>query len=126
MFSGIVWKHGDPHVFLSSSKDYTVYQHMFRDATRPADNANPVGVHISISGDVAHASSDKLVPGTGNRGSSYSSTKFPSFFRRQPDRSEQFTMVSSSLMEFANKDDVRSNTFILCLLLRYFKPFMHV
>ncbi len=62
---GIVWKHNDPHVFLSSSKDYSLYQHMFRDATRPADNANPVGLGFSITGDVAHASSDKLATGSG-------------------------------------------------------------
>ena len=65
MVTGIVWKHNDPHVFLSSSKDSTLYQHMFRDATRPADNANPIGVDINICGDIAHASSDKLAAASG-------------------------------------------------------------
>ncbi len=66
-FVGIVWKQKDPHVFYSSSKDCTLYQHMFRDAARPGDNANPVGVDINIRGDVASACSDKLAKpqGTG-------------------------------------------------------------
>ena len=59
--TGIVWKPSDPHCFFSSSKDCTVYQHMFRDAIRPADKANPVGVDISVNGDVALATNDKLV-----------------------------------------------------------------
>ena len=57
---GIVWKHKDPHIFFSSSKDCTVYQHMFKDAKRPGDEANPVGIDISVTGEVASAMSDKL------------------------------------------------------------------
>lgn len=37
---------------------------MFRDATRPADSANPVGMDINLDGTVAHAYSDKLVNNT--------------------------------------------------------------
>ncbi|CAH1788742.1 unnamed protein product, partial [Owenia fusiformis] len=61
--TGIVWKQNDPHVFLSSSKDCTLWQHMFKDASRPANSANPVGLSINIRGDVSHAFSDKLVSG---------------------------------------------------------------
>ena len=60
--AGIVWKHGDPHTFLSSSKDCMLYQHLFRDATRPADAANPVGIDINPTGSILYASSDKLAP----------------------------------------------------------------
>ena len=43
--------------------------------------------------------------------SSYNATKFPSFFRRQHDRSEEFIKADSALSEFENVDmvsDLRS------------------
>jgi len=51
----IAWR-GDPHTLLSTSKDGTLYQHVFSDAVRPADKANPVGMNINSHGDlmVAH------------------------------------------------------------------------
>lgn len=33
---------------------------MFKDAKRPGDEANPVGIDISVTGEVASAMSDKL------------------------------------------------------------------
>ncbi|XP_064647525.1 GATOR2 complex protein WDR24-like isoform X2 [Lineus longissimus] len=104
--TGIVWRH-DPHIFLSGSKDNTLYQHMFRDATRPADQANPVGIAMNNYGFIGHACSDKLIGHGGAKGSSsnYSSTKLPSFFRKVPDRSEQFTVVSSTLFMFEHRHD---------------------
>ena len=62
--TGIVWKKNDPHLFFSSGKDCAVYQHVFRDATRPADKANPVGIDINITGSLAYTAHDKL----GNNG----------------------------------------------------------
>jgi len=50
----IAWR-GDPHTLLSTSKDGTLYQHIFSDAVRPGDKANPVGISFNISGDVTHA-----------------------------------------------------------------------
>ncbi len=47
-------------MLLSSSKDCTVYQHMFKDAKRPADEMNPVGFDISVHGDVLSAMSEKI------------------------------------------------------------------
>ena len=38
---------------------------MFRDATRPADKANPVGIAINNMGDICHAASDKMTGGLG-------------------------------------------------------------
>lgn len=61
MIAGIVWKPSDPHIFFSSSKDCTLYQHIFKDAVRPADKANPVALDISVMGDVALATNEKLV-----------------------------------------------------------------
>jgi len=48
-------------VFFSSGKDCTLYQHIFKDAVRPADKANPVALDISVTGDVALATHEKLV-----------------------------------------------------------------
>ena len=38
---------------------------MFKDAKRPGDEANPVGMDISVTGDVASAMSDKLTKPSG-------------------------------------------------------------
>ncbi|KAK2168595.1 hypothetical protein NP493_1217g00028 [Ridgeia piscesae] len=101
--TGIVWKHGDPHTFLSSSKDCMLYQHLFRDATRPADAANPVGIDINPTGSILYASSDKLAPtSTGSKAGNTLQAKMSPLFRRAPDLSEQFTKVTSCLSEFAD------------------------
>ncbi|XP_013392028.1 GATOR complex protein WDR24 [Lingula anatina] len=99
--TGIMWKN-DPYVFLSGSKDCTVYQHMFKDAVRPADRANPIGIDTNVNGDLGLAFSDKLlVAGKSQTGSSM----LPHFFRSKgPDRSEQFTMASSSAVIFESVD----------------------
>ncbi|XP_043203975.1 GATOR complex protein WDR24-like [Amphibalanus amphitrite] len=52
--TGIAWK-GDPRVFLSTSKDSTLYLHRFEDAERPADRANPHGLCLSADGDLGIA-----------------------------------------------------------------------
>nr|CAD7578170.1 unnamed protein product [Timema californicum] len=52
--TGVAWR-GDPHVFLSTSRDHTLYHHVFQDATRPADKANPQGIALSCRMDVSHA-----------------------------------------------------------------------
>ncbi|KAG5887490.1 hypothetical protein JTB14_023676 [Gonioctena quinquepunctata] len=52
--SGIAWR-GDPHVFLSSGRDCTLYQHNFNDASRPASKANPQGISQNINGDMLFA-----------------------------------------------------------------------
>ncbi|XP_077864597.1 GATOR2 complex protein WDR24 [Saccoglossus kowalevskii] len=112
--TGVVWRH-DPHIFLSASKDCTLYQHVFRDAKRPGDKANPVGVDINIFGDVCHAASDNLGGGSHNRGTtaSYSSTKVPSFFRKNPEPEEQTRAVCSNVYVFTNKQSRFSDWFCL-------------
>ena len=50
----IAWG-SDPHTLISTSKDGTLYQHVFRDAARPGDKANPVGLSFNINGEVTHA-----------------------------------------------------------------------
>ena len=50
----------DPTVFLSCSKDSTIYQHMFSDAHHPADHAPPVAIAMNINGDLSYAKCDQL------------------------------------------------------------------
>jgi len=96
--TGIVWKHNDPQIFLSSSKDCTVYQHQFKDATRPVDRANPVSCDLSIEGGVAQSSHAKLNSKPAPRTATY---KPPMKWKsRSESRSEQFTDVSSTLQEY--------------------------
>ncbi|XP_019871139.2 GATOR complex protein WDR24 isoform X2 [Aethina tumida] len=52
--SGVAWK-GDPHVFLSSGRDCTLYQHLFNDASRPASKANPHGISFNKEGEILFA-----------------------------------------------------------------------
>ena len=56
---GIVWKKSDPHVFYSSSKDGMLYQHIFKDANRPADKVVPSGLDMNLSGNVLHSHGSK-------------------------------------------------------------------
>ena len=50
----IAWG-SDPHTLISTSKDGSLYQHVFREAARPGDKANPVGLGFGINGEVIHA-----------------------------------------------------------------------
>uniref|UniRef100_A0A1Y1LB70 GATOR2 complex protein WDR24 n=2 Tax=Photinus pyralis TaxID=7054 RepID=A0A1Y1LB70_PHOPY len=52
--TGVVWR-GDPKVFLSSSRDCTVFQHAFKDASRPASKANPQGMCLNNSSEILYA-----------------------------------------------------------------------
>ncbi|XP_014208732.1 GATOR complex protein WDR24 [Copidosoma floridanum] len=50
----IIWR-GDPQSLLSSSRDQTLYHHVFKDAARPINKANPQGIALNIKGDIAYA-----------------------------------------------------------------------
>jgi hypothetical protein len=56
---GIIWRKDDPHVIYSSSKDFYLYQHVFKDAKRPADELVPAGLDLSIHGDISYATLEK-------------------------------------------------------------------
>lgn len=51
--TGFAWR--TPHLLLTTSKDCTLYQHIFADASRPADRANPVGLDLNPHGDMGYA-----------------------------------------------------------------------
>ncbi len=56
------------------------------------------------------------------KSTSYSTTKLPSFFRRQPDRSEEFTKADSFLSEFENIDLVGYIYILEKLATQFFEP----
>ncbi|XP_008206371.1 GATOR complex protein WDR24 isoform X2 [Nasonia vitripennis] len=62
--TGIAWR-GDPQSFLSTSRDCTLYHHVFQDATRPASKANPQGIALSTKGDIAYACKASVSTPTG-------------------------------------------------------------
>lgn len=107
--TGIVWRHQhEPHFLLSGSKDSTLYQHMFKDATRPVDKANPEGLCFGLFGDLAFAAKESLISSDANR-KPYpgGDRRYPIFFFKKPDPTEQFAHVSSALSVF--ETDLDSN-----------------
>ncbi|XP_028823018.1 GATOR2 complex protein WDR24 isoform X2 [Denticeps clupeoides] len=100
--TGIVWRHQhDPQVLLSGSKDSTLYQHAFKDASRPIDRANPEGLCFGLLGDLAFAAKESLVGGeAGRKPYPTGDRRHPIFFFKKPDVTEQFAQVSSVLNVF--------------------------
>ncbi|XP_076154666.1 GATOR2 complex protein WDR24 [Alosa pseudoharengus] len=101
--TGIVWRHQhDPQVLLSGSKDSTLYQHAFKDASRPVDRANPEGLCFGLLGDLAFAAKESLMAGEAGRKPGYpgGDRRYPIFFFKKPDVTEQFAQVSSVLSVF--------------------------
>ncbi|KAF4520935.1 hypothetical protein B566_EDAN008910 [Ephemera danica] len=92
--TGIAWR-GDPHTFLSTSRDCNLYQHVFRDATRPANKANPQGISINSAGNMGFAYKVNINQST--------MSKISAVLRKTPQHSEQFCQVSSSMHTFSLK-----------------------
>lgn len=58
----ISWKGSDPHTLLSTSKDSTIFKHAFKDASRPAEKANPQGASLNYKGDLLFSYKVKATP----------------------------------------------------------------
>ncbi|XP_064455618.1 GATOR2 complex protein WDR24-like isoform X2 [Ornithodoros turicata] len=104
--TGFAWR-SDPKVLLSTSKDSTLYQHVFQDAVRPADRANELSVAHTVGcyGDVAFVTSDRSGETTIRSKASppYSSAaRFPAVFKKAPSLADQFSPSSSALVVFSN------------------------
>ncbi|PWA21953.1 hypothetical protein CCH79_00015623 [Gambusia affinis] len=113
--TGIVWRHQhDPHYLLSGSKDSTLYQHMFKDATRPVDKANPEGLCFGLMGDLAFAVNENLVSSDGGRKPfPGGDRRYPFFSFKKPNPTEQFAHVSSALSVFeTDLDSSRMDWFV--------------
>ncbi|XP_032663796.1 GATOR complex protein WDR24 isoform X2 [Odontomachus brunneus] len=52
--TGVAWR-GSSQSFLSTSRDCTLYHHVFEDSTRPASKANPQGIALNPNGDIVYA-----------------------------------------------------------------------
>ncbi|XP_052255836.1 GATOR complex protein WDR24-like isoform X2 [Dreissena polymorpha] len=94
--TSMMFKNKDPHVMLSASKDSYLYQHVFRDAKRPAEDLVPAGLGISVQGIVGHANSDrqgKLSTMEGGSSRSY-------FNKRSTDKNDQFVDVMAYMEVF--------------------------
>lgn len=103
--TGIVWRHcHDPYFLLSGSKDSTLYQHIFRDAKRPIDRANPEGLCYGLFGDLAFAAKESLISSSSSSSNDSNRKPYdrrhPIFFLRKPDPMEQFENISSGLSVF--------------------------
>uniref|UniRef100_A0A8D8G678 GATOR2 complex protein WDR24 n=1 Tax=Culex pipiens TaxID=7175 RepID=A0A8D8G678_CULPI len=93
--TGIAFKGNDSHILLSTSKDSTVFKHMFKDAARPALRANPQGASFNYKGDLLYAY--KLKPPTPPP------VQKPSLLgsrQKTPPSTDQFHLAKSSLNHF--------------------------
>lgn len=109
--TGIVWRHlHDPYFLLSGSKDSTLYQHIFKDASQPIERANPEGLCYSLYGDLAFAAKESLISSDSNRKPYIGDRRHPIFFKRKLDPTEQFEYISSSSALSVFETDVESGS----------------
>ncbi|KAI4504680.1 hypothetical protein M0802_000230 [Mischocyttarus mexicanus] len=90
--TGVAWR-GNPQSFLSTSRDCTLYHHVFKDASRPASKANPQGIALSPIGDVAYACKVNVnMPSTVKQ--------LTNIIRKTPATNDTFCMASSVMHRF--------------------------
>ncbi|XP_022190901.1 GATOR complex protein WDR24 [Nilaparvata lugens] len=104
--TGIAWR-GHPHTFLSTSRDCTLYHHLFKDATRPASKANPQGVAFNSRGDLAYAckANNNLLAKSG---------KTAANSRRSDQSSDEFVQASSHMHWYNKKMNLENIWFVGC------------
>ncbi|XP_022079765.1 GATOR complex protein WDR24-like [Acanthaster planci] len=115
MATGVVWK--DPHVFMSGGKDGMLYHHIFKDAKRPAESGSPVGVSMSLHGNICHVLSKSSQTESQQQAASYSNTRKPMSFRRRGPAGMQdvFQPYESSMLVYKNQEkDTFSDLFLAC------------
>ncbi|XP_012910762.1 GATOR complex protein WDR24 isoform X2 [Mustela putorius furo] len=97
--TGIAWRHPhDPSFLLSGSKDSTLCQHLFRDASQPVERANPEGLCYGLFGDLAFAAKESLVSAESGRKPCAGDRRHPIFFKRKLDPAEPFVGLASSAL----------------------------
>ncbi|XP_038076230.1 GATOR complex protein WDR24-like [Patiria miniata] len=115
MATGVVWR--DPHVFMSGGKDGMLYQHIFKDAKRPAESVSPVGVSMSIYGNICQVLSKSSQPESQQQATNYSNTRKPMSFRRRGPAGVQdvFRPYESSMLVHNNQEKgTFSDLFVSC------------
>ncbi|KAI4531419.1 hypothetical protein R6Z07F_018435 [Ovis aries] len=97
--TGIAWRHPhDSSFLLSGSKDSTLCQHLFRDASQPVERANPEGLCYGLFGDLAFAAKESLVATELGRKPYAGDRRHPIFFKRKLDPAEPFAGLASSAL----------------------------
>lgn len=107
--TGIAWR-GDPHVFLSTSRDCTLYHHAFHDATRPATKANPQSISFNSQGELAYACKINV--------NNSKVAKMQGILRRTPTSSEDFCHAGS-WVHWYNKRVNKEHNWLLGCARRY-------
>ncbi|KAJ8910391.1 hypothetical protein NQ315_003512 [Exocentrus adspersus] len=108
--SGVAWR-GDPHVFLSSGRDCTVYQHSFNDALRPASKANPQGVSLNRMGEILYSRKNTNNNNSNNNNNNNSLAKATAGIIRKISTSQsadQFHQASSVLLQFKHVNYIQN------------------
>ncbi|XP_073969024.1 WD repeat domain 24 isoform X1 [Rhodnius prolixus] len=103
--TGITWR-SDPNLCLTTSRDCTLYQHVFKDAIYPALHANPQALAISPQGNVAFACRVNI--------SHSKPSKIPGIFRRATNNSEEFRQAQSVLTVYTRQANKEVDWLITC------------
>ncbi|KAJ4434158.1 hypothetical protein ANN_16478 [Periplaneta americana] len=82
--------------YVLTFQDCTLYHHVFHDASRPANNANPQGISFNSKGDMTYAARVNMNPTRG-------SAKLSGILRKAPLHSEQFCQATSVMHRFLCK-----------------------
>ncbi|XP_058059631.1 GATOR complex protein WDR24 [Anopheles bellator] len=105
--TGIAFKGNDRHMLLSTSKDSTIFKHVFKDAMRPALKANPQGASFNYKGDLLYAYEMKVIApappppvstGLLSQGSGLLGSR-----QKTPPSADQFHLAKSNLSNFLTK-----------------------
>ncbi|XP_035919644.1 GATOR complex protein WDR24 [Anopheles stephensi] len=101
--TGIAFKGNDRHVLLSTSKDSTIFKHVFKDATRPAMKANPQGANLNYKGDLLYAYEMKLIPPPAPSSLLSQGTALLGSRQKTSTSADQFHLAKSNLSTFSTK-----------------------
>ncbi|XP_066583390.1 GATOR2 complex protein WDR24 isoform X2 [Prorops nasuta] len=104
--TGVAWR-GNPQSFLSTSRDCTLYHHVFKDATRPASKANPQGIALNPKGDVAFACKININAPTTMK-------QLTNIIRKSSATNDAFCMASSVMHRFAINVPHEPKSFKIC------------
>ena len=102
----IIW-HKEAETLLTCSKDFTLYQHAFQDAIRPADHAPPVGLGISCRGDVCNAYSNQTEQANDQKKPQHMKqmmqpgNAMPTFFKKAASIEDEFKTAHSTVKLFS-------------------------
>ncbi|XP_053659175.1 GATOR complex protein WDR24 [Anopheles marshallii] len=101
--TGIAFKGNDRHVLLSTSKDSTIFKHVFKDAARPAMRANPQGANFNYKGDLLYAYEMKLIPPPAPSSLLSQGTALLGSRQKSSSSADQFHLAKSNLSNFSTK-----------------------